>query len=358
MQITGDDVTARPLPLIAGTVLGGSALGVLARARGWPPLARLAAPLVGAALGGAAGAALGALVDRFRPAPGSDHVSGARPVTVDARPHKDADELRVMSINIHQLVPDGLELGDAGEREAALADVVRYVREVDPDVVLVQEVDDDRARPGKGGVSEQHARLASLLGASDAAYAAATLGASGDRYGIAIYARNGIELDRERAVTLPHTPGFEARQLLLATARLPDGQSLTVANTHLDHTGRDRPRQLAALAREAAALDGVALLGGDLNDTTPVVDDALRGTRMANVLSLVADDEPTGTAHAPSFRDRRIDHLFLTRQLQLRDTWVEDVPMHQLGEGVGVTDHRAVVADVRLPSPPNARSGT
>lgn len=351
MQVTLTDATARPAPLVVGAAGGGGALVALAHVRSWPPLARLAAPLVGAALGGVAGAALGALVDRFRQTPGSVPAAGAGPVTVDARPTKDADELRVMSLNIHQLVPDGLKLGDAGEREAVLADVVRYVREVDPDIVLVQEVDDDRARPGKGGVTEQHARLATMLAASDSAYAAATRSAAGDRYGIAIYARNGIDLEGERAVTLPHTPGFEARQLLLATARTPDGRSLDVANTHLDHTGRDRPRQLEALAREVGAIDGALLLGGDLNDLTDVVDDALSGTRLTNVLSLVAADESTGTAAAPTYRDRRIDHVLVTPQVTLRDTWVEDVPMRAVDEGVGVTDHRAVVADVHLPSP-------
>ena len=47
--------------------------------------------------------------------------------------------LRVVTLNVHSGVPGNLELGDSNEDARTIADVGRYVRSIDADVVLLQK---------------------------------------------------------------------------------------------------------------------------------------------------------------------------------------------------------------------------
>lgn len=336
----------------AGAVAAGGLAALAARTLHLGGAARWMVPLAAGALGALAGAMYTRRKRSVRP---------EGPPRLPT-PTRDPDELRVMTINIHKGVPDGRRLTDANERLDALRDVAQYIADIDADIVLVQEIDDDVSTPGDdGGIPNQLELLGRLMDAGDVAFAASAVHAKGDRYGIATYTRNGITIEASTPTTLPHSPDYEARQMLLTELRTSGGGQLTVTNTHLDHTGVDRPAQLVALRAALAGkpghvmvsgMAGQVVAGGDLNANPDVVRAALQGTGLRNVLDServrgLADGPARDAARAASHVGGvRIDHLFTGEGFTVRDTWVADIPMQYLREGRGVTDHRAVVADL------------
>ena len=270
--------------------------------------------------------------------------------------------LRVVTLNVHSGVPGNLELGDANEDARTIADVGRYLRSIDVDVVMLQEVDDDVARPGKGGVTGQLARYVAAIGADGAAYAPALSHPSGDRFGNAILTRNGYAIEESWNVDLPNPKMPQDRSAAIARVRTPSGAELTVVNAHLAHRPEresDRTEQLrylgellATLRRtggfdyedsatgqrgSAAGLTGAVLVGGDFNTKASTTDPVMARARLSRIASGAA---------APGVHGG-IDHIFGSAGLQAVTSYSQLVPRHQLPSGT-VTDHPVVVADVRL----------
>lgn len=276
--------------------------------------------------------------------------------------------LRVVSVNMHMGVPEGLRLDPANERRAAIADLASFITERDAHVVLLQEVRNDAPGSRPGGVPRQLELLGELVGASDIAYGIAVASGAGDEYGISIILRHDVTLTRARSAFLPYAEGRERRLVLLAQASIGDTRFI-VANVHLDHTGMDRRGQLAELERILEQLlthgevsianeahdyervrgyAGPLVVGGDFNDAVEIVADALRRTALVNVVDgLHLDDPLRGDTHV---RVGRIDHLLLSPDVLLLGQDLRAVPMQQLQEGTGVTDHLALIADLGLPS--------
>lgn len=283
---------------------------------------------------------------------------------------------RILTLNIHKLVPASKKRTDAAETTAALRDTAAWIRKQDPDVVVLQEVDDDRARAGKGGVNEQLRRLSKLIDADGASMAAGMKTAEGDLYDNAIMTRNGFKLRQNHSADLPDKEYFMDRALGVADVRTPEGQDLTVLYTHTTTRGfsnNDLQAQLDAIGGAARTIratgklqydDSVTgasrvarnlsrdnvVLAGDFNALAPRVSaaigpDALRDA--ADDPQILADPARAQAAHAPSHKDRRIDHIFVAPGMQVDDTFVEDVTANEV-KNDGVTDHRGVIADVLL----------
>jgi endonuclease/exonuclease/phosphatase family metal-dependent hydrolase len=171
--------------------------------------------------------------------------------------------VRVLVYNIHA----GKDAGGVD----AVARVAALVRELDADVVLLQEV--DRRTKRSGGV-DQPAELSRLTG-----YQAAfgrTLDYDGGEYGIAVLSRWPIA--RDTLVHLPIDPpqqraggSYEPRGALRVVVNAPFG-AMAVVNTHLD-AGRDDAyrrqeiRTVLAIADSLRASGLPTLLGGDFNST-------------------------------------------------------------------------------------------
>ncbi|MCB9909845.1 MAG: endonuclease/exonuclease/phosphatase family protein [Planctomycetes bacterium] len=170
-------------------------------------------------------------------------------------PHAHADRpLRVVSYNIRHGVgmDDHLDL----ERTA------RVLRELDADVVLLQEVDEIC---GRSGSIDQAAWLANELGMQ--ARFAPFMAFDGGRYGLATLSR--LPIENAEVFALP--PGrLEPRSALVLTVEW-QGRDLRVANAHLDWLADDAERwrqaQTLALRLGEATPQSPVLLGGDLNDT-------------------------------------------------------------------------------------------
>jgi endonuclease/exonuclease/phosphatase family metal-dependent hydrolase len=234
---------------------------------------------------------------------------------------------------------------------AAAADAVR---DLDADIVAVQEVDRDLERSGG---EHQAAVLAGRLG-WDWAFAPAVLGDPGERwtaagaddpgggaYGVGLLSR--LPLSDVRRITLPggasagarspgatpQRPGWdhEPRVAVRAVVTVA-GTALGVTTTHLSYLPWRGLAQLRAAARAAAAGGGPAVLVGDLNLPVAPVRAALprRWTHAG------------GAATYPSWRPRvQLDHLLVTGGVAVRSVAVA---------GGTTSDHLPLVADLVLPA--------
>lgn len=198
------------------------------------------------------------------------------------------------------------------------------IRASGADVVLLQEVDQNRRRSGN---VDQPAIIASHLGMQSVFGANAYITDRGG-YGTAILSRYPI--DGYDNTHLPNRDGKEQRGVLRANI-LVEGQRLVVFNTHLDHTSDSlRQAQIGAVMSKVNAYDGAKLLGGDLNagDGSSVLGAAL-GTLSDAGASLGASHDGGG----------RVDYL-------LPNSWLS------AGDGnvtpTGLSDHHAVSIDFAM----------
>lgn len=159
--------------------------------------------------------------------------------------------IRVLTFNIHR--------GVGVDEKYDLERIARIIRDAQPDVVAVQEVDKGTQR--SQGI-DQPARLAELTGLH-ATYGKA-IDYQGGEYGQLI-------LTRERPTThevhrLPGDPQREQR-IALEVTTAKDGRAFRFVTTHLDHRG-DSPDRLGQ-AREVATRFGggelPVVLAGDFN---------------------------------------------------------------------------------------------
>ena len=220
-------------------------------------------------------------------------------------------DLTVMTFNIKGGRVSPGELG-------GIADVIRSSG---ADVVLLQEVDQNRRRSGnvdQPAIIADHLGMTSIFGAND--YITDRGG-----YGNAILSR--FPIDGSDNTQLPNRGGKEQRGVLRANI-LVEGQRLVVFNTHLDHTSDSlRQSQIGAVMSKVGAYDGAKILGGDLNsgDGSGVLSTALTSLSDAGA-SLGASHDGGG----------RVDYL-------LPNSWLAP------GDGnvspTGLSDHHAVSID-------------
>lgn len=227
--------------------------------------------------------------------------------------------VRIVSYNIKH----GLGMDDRLD----LARVAEVLRAEDPDVVLLQEVDERTARAD--GV-DQAAHLGALLG-MDHRFAP-FMDFDGGRYGLALLSRLPVLADE--VLVLP--PGKqEPRAALLVTVDLA-GRELRIANAHLDWLRDDSERVAQARALRQALLGrpGDVLLGGDLNDVA--------GSATLEVLSAGDGFVALGPG-APTFPSdepvKGIDHFLLRAAAPGESS--TSAALHVVDERVA-SDHRPV----------------
>lgn len=225
------------------------------------------------------------------------------------------------------------------------------VRELDADVLALQEVDRNQSRSAHADLTAvaaeamgavDHRFVAALSGSPGATWTAATGAEHPDSagYGVALLSRHPVaawEVVRLPGAPVPAPWVFHGRRLprlvrdeprvaVAAQVELPGGGCLTVANTHLSfltYWNRRQLRQLTAALREARR---PLVLAGDLN-MGPGPATAVSGLR-----SLAA--HPTFPADRP---EAQIDHV-------LADGPVRAVRSEACR--LGISDHLALVVDV------------
>lgn len=225
------------------------------------------------------------------------------------------------------------------------------VRELDADVLALQEVDRNQQRSGHADLTavaaeamgaEHHRFVAALSGSPGATWTAATgrEQPADAAYGIALLSR--FEVTGWEVVRLPVLPTRvpvrfggqrrptmvrdEPRVAVAAAVRTPGGE-LTVATTHLSFVRWWNGRQLTHLVRALGGARRPLLLTGDLNMELD------RAVRVSGLHPLAA--HPTFPVEEPS---EQLDHVLADPAL----------PARSQARAMALSDHRALVVDVDL----------
>lgn len=222
-------------------------------------------------------------------------------------------------------------------RGSSLARIAASLKEMDPAIVLLQEVDKNRS--GSGHV-DQPAYLAKALGMTYAYGVNVRRGSQ--QYGTAVLSSYPIVPGTGSNAPLPNAAGRQPRGLLHIVVNVR-GLELSVFNTHLDFHGDSlKAAQMRRAAQLIAADTRPRLVGGDLN--------APPGSAAVAAARNVADDPfplvgrgsaDTSPGNAPR---SRIDYLF-HRGAGLT-ALAADVP------AVALSDHRPVRVAYQLTGTP------
>jgi endonuclease/exonuclease/phosphatase family metal-dependent hydrolase len=252
--------------------------------------------------------------------------------------------IRIATFNILH----GRSVHDGAVHQDRLVDAVK---QLDPDILALQEVDCDQPR---SGMADLTAVAAEAMGAVSHRFVAAISGTPGATwmaatgreqpgtaaYGIALLSR--FLAESWQVVRLPRIPvrfpmylpgprrvqvvHEEPRAAMIARLDTPLGP-LTVANTHLSFVPGWNRVQLRRLVRDLRGFPGPRLLVGDLNMTPPTPH---RWTSMRPL-----GEAPTFPADEPC---NQLDHI-LTEEGALR---VDECSAPRLP----ISDHRALVVDI------------
>jgi endonuclease/exonuclease/phosphatase family metal-dependent hydrolase len=212
--------------------------------------------------------------------------------------------LRVMTYNIHQGLDATMQL--------SLEALAQTIAAENPDIVALNEV--NRGRSSNGFID-------TLLYLSRALNMPYVFGAnsSDGQYGNAVLSRYPIEAWSNTHYDVNTT---EVRGLLHARVLTAPNQRLNVFATHLDHIGSANHARTAQTAQALEIMKGQprSLFLGDLNAVPDTPE--MQQIYAAGYIDAL---EAAGRADAYTFWDaapsRRIDYIFATPDLDLRDAW-------------------------------------
>ncbi len=233
------------------------------------------------------------------------------------------DTLRVLSYNIHH--------GEGMDGKLDLPRIARVIQSASPDIVALQEVDQNAER---SGAIDQPAELARLTEMQ--VVFGGNIPLQGGHYGNAILAK--LPIITHQNILLPSHDDREQRGVIVAQLRFGRGV-LRMMATHFDHRRDDAERLEAARRINQLAWgqpSAPSILAGDIN-----------ATRNSNVLkrleqawSIAGDSEqPTIPVAVP---DRQIDFVFMAP----KNAW-QVMETRVLNESIA-SDHRPILAVLRL----------
>ncbi len=163
--------------------------------------------------------------------------------------------LRVMTYNIHHCNPPSA--GDRIDIEA----IARVIRQEQPDLVALQEVDVYTTRSGKG--VHQARELAKLTGMNF--FFSKAIDYQGGEYGVAVLSRYPV-LDSIRiALPVDAVKGGEPRTLAGIVVKPEKGPRLVFASTHLDLRAYNRLSQSRIIIDYFSGSALPVIIGGDFN---------------------------------------------------------------------------------------------
>jgi endonuclease/exonuclease/phosphatase family metal-dependent hydrolase len=250
-----------------------------------------------------------------------------------------AARLRVASYNIHRAI--GLDRRFQPER------IVRILQDHDPDIVLLQEVDEGAPRSREQDMARE---LAAALGYPH--YAAGhNVSLRKGRYGNATLSRHPIVRERNIDLTIGDLKrrGCQHTAIDIELGQPEEPFRLEVFNLHLGLATQERQRQAGLLLRskEFAELDQrcACIVGGDFNDWLS----RLRALFVEGVgLRCATDQESQRRTRSmktyPSFAPRGgLDRIYYRGGLRLLGA---EVCRHQLARVA--SDHLPVIVDFEL----------
>jgi endonuclease/exonuclease/phosphatase family metal-dependent hydrolase len=240
-------------------------------------------------------------------------------------PPEGAARLRVLTYNIHH--------GEGTDGTLDLERIARVIRAAEPDLVALQEVDQNVARTGSVDQPAELARLTKMHVAFGA-----NIPLQGGKYGNAVLSRHPIA--KHKNVLLPCLDEGEQRGVIVAEIDLRGGnEPLLFLATHLDSRPPEAERLASARTiNELIAKHGdrPALLLGDLNAVpeSETLREFGREWRRSN-------DAPRLTSPAGDPR-RQIDYVLV------RPAWAWRVIETRVIEEPVASDHRPIASTLEL----------
>ncbi len=229
--------------------------------------------------------------------------------------HATADEnatgLCVMTYNIHH--------GEGRDGKLDLDRIAAVIREANPDIVCLQEMDRNLPRTNHLDFPAELSKRLGMQAVFDCNYAF-----DGGEYGNATLTRFDV-LSHEN-IRLPNPNNTEPRGCLKTVLRTKAGV-VQVLNAHLGLKPGERKQQAEALVQRIE--NAPTILAGDFNEGVTKPGVALLLTRFNDALA-----EYTG---------KRIDHVFVSHAFDILSSRVISTP-----ETAVASDHLPYVAEMRL----------
>ncbi len=221
----------------------------------------------------------------------------------------------VMTFNVHHMVDE--------KGESSQAAVAAFILEQNPDIVLLQELDNGADRTGN---VDQLAQLQVDTGYGYAHFNQ-MLELEGGGYGIGVLSKHPFVSLEDIHLDLPaceQGPTYERRGAIFAKVQIGN-QVVNVFNTHLHYSEVERDEQwkmLRNLVSAKVSNSEYLLLGGDFNAYASILD---------AVQPVALNNESEG---------EEIDHIF-TQGLA--------APSRSVRNGAGLSDHLAYSVNLELP---------
>ena len=238
-----------------------------------------------------------------------------------------AVQLRVMTYNIHHCNPP------TRPEEIDVDAVVQTIRQADPDLLALQEVDVNTGRSGK---IDQAQIIAAKLDMHY--YFGKAIDYDGGEYGVAILSRFPISEMKTHRLPTREGSGGEARVIATARVMLPDGSSIRFASTHLDAQQAHENRLLQiSMIREIAEAEPLPMIvAGDIN--------AVPGSEVVTIMDAFLERScqqcpPTIPVLEP---EKAIDFI------AFREKHDFEVLQHEVIPETYASDHRPVIAVLKL----------
>lgn len=224
--------------------------------------------------------------------------------------------IRVLNFNTHRSF-------------GGIATVAAEIKAVDPDLVLLQELDRFHGRTGR---VDQPAYFAQALG-MEHAFGANVRSGGGGEYGVAVLSR--FPILGSQNYLLPNGPGGEQRGLLRVGVEI-GGQEVRIYNTHLQNkiVGL-REAQARHVAGILSSEENPIILGGDMNATQNTATLAPLKSLLVDAWTVGSGPEGTGP------NGSRIDFLLASPTI---------VPQRAQVLRSAISDHARLWADFVVPA--------
>ena len=223
--------------------------------------------------------------------------------------------LRVLCWNLHHGV------GEDGKLD--LERIAKVIRDAKPDLVALQEVDNQCSRSGKVDQTAELARLTEMTGVFGKA-----MDFGGGGYGQAILSRHPVSSHQVHAL-----PGKGEPRIAFEASVSIDGTAIRLISLHLDLDPAQRLAQAEVVAKLAETSPQPVILCGDFND----IPDSAPLAAFKQPWTAVPKKAPVFT-HPAGKSEIEIDHFF-TRGFTPAE------PILVLPEAVA-SDHRPLLAEL------------